>query len=268
MGAQSIPMPNGQLTMPFLSAGGIAEYVGENSNATKQEQTFGQLVMTAKKLAVVTPVSNDLLNDSSPSADMIVRNDLVRNAAVREDLAFIRDDGTGNKPRGMRHWAVSGNVFATAGTTAAQVAVDLAESVLKLEEGNIPMTRPGWIMSPRSKSYLFRLLDSNSNSIYRDELAQGTLLGFPIMTSTQIPNNLGGGTESEVYFADFAHLLIGETESVEITAIDGAAYHDGSAVQSAFSQDQTVMRLIARHDFGARYRGNEIAVVTGVTWGA
>jgi hypothetical protein len=78
---------------------------------------------------------------------------------------------------------------------------------------------------------------------------------------------LGGGSdESEVYLADMAQMLIAESDEMEVRMFESAAYHDGTAVRSAVSRDETVMRLIARHDFAPRYRGADIAVVTGVQW--
>lgn len=55
MGAESIPMETGSITMPFLATGSTAAYVGENTNIGKTEQTFGQLKLTERKLAALVP---------------------------------------------------------------------------------------------------------------------------------------------------------------------------------------------------------------------
>jgi HK97 family phage major capsid protein len=138
-----------------------------------------------------------------------------------------------------------------------------------LEEANVPMTRAGWIMTPRSKWHLMTLLDSTGNKVFWDEMMLGTLFTFPYRTTTQIPNNLGAaGNQSEIYLAEFPSLIIGENTQLLIDVFPGGAYHDGSSVVSGISSDQTVIRTIARHDFGARYRGKEIAVITAVDWAA
>ncbi len=269
LGAQPLPMNSGSLTMPFLSSGTSAYYVGENKNITVSEPEFGQLQLSAKKLAALVPISNDLLRDSSPAVDTIVRNDLVRTIGLREDLAFIRDDGTENKPKGMRHWAPTANVFNRAGSTLANVISDLGKMVRLLEEADVPMTNPGWIFTPRTKWFLLTLLDSNGNKVFWDEMMQGSLFTFPFATTTQIPNNLTSpqADTSEVYFADFASLIIGENTQLLVDVFPGGAYHDGTNVVSGISSDQTVMRVLERHDFGARYRGKEVAVLT-TDWGS
>lgn len=276
LGATSIPMNRGSLTMPFQTAASTANYIGELQNIPPSQPAFGQLTLSAKKLVNLVPISNDLLQDSSFSVDSLVRDDMVRSLSLREDIAFIRDTGAANTPRGMRFWAPAGNVnlqTLPAAPTLATITNDLFDAILILENANIPLDRAGWIMTPRTKSGLMRVRDGNGNFVYRDEMLRGMLLGFRYETTTQIPNNLdasglGNNNESEVYFADFASLVIAESSQLQVSVYEGGAFQDGGAVVSGISTDQTVIRAIARHDFGARQRGNEISVITAVTWGA
>lgn len=266
-GVPSIPMPRGSITMPYQSDAATASYIGELQTKDPSQPEFQQLVLQAKKLAALVPISDELLSDSSFAVDGIVRDDLVRVLALREDLAFIRGDGTSNTPKGLRNLAAANNVQAQSGATLDNITNDLHDLILNLQNRNIPMRNPGWLMHPRTASGIMRIRDGNGNFVYRAEMMGGQLMGFPYRTTTQIPVNLGGGTESELYLADFSSLIIGESMGLEIRFFDGGAYHNGSEVVSGISTCQNVMRAIARHDFGARQRGQEIAVLTGVTWG-
>lgn len=263
------PMPRGNLTVPKLAGGSSASYVGENTNMAKTEPSFGQLTLNAKKLAALVPISNDLIRFSSPQADVVVRDDLVMALAQRSDLAFIRGDGTGNTPTGMRNAAAAGNIIAANATVSLDnVTTDLGKLVLALKNANVRMIRPGWIMSPRSEHYLMTVRDGNGNYAYRTEMLAGNLWGMPYRTTTQVPDNLGAGTnESEVYLADFADAVIGDAMTIMLDVSGEAAYHDGSNVVASFSLDQTVVRAIAQHDFGLRHDAS-VAILTGVTWGA
>ena len=78
-----------QSTVPKIASGTGANYVGENTNATPTEPTFGQVQLTARKLVALCPISNDLIRYSSPQADTLVRDDLVSGIATAEDAAFI-----------------------------------------------------------------------------------------------------------------------------------------------------------------------------------
>lgn len=263
-----MPMPRGTLSVPRLATGSSASYIGENTNAPKTEPTFGQLNLTARKLAALVPISNDLIRFSSPAADVVVRDDLVSAMSQAMDLSFIRGDGTLGAPKGLRHWAPSANVIpANATVNLANVTADLGKVILALKNANVRMIRPGWIMAPRTEEYLMTVRDGNGNFAFRDELVAGRLRGYPYRTTTQIPINLAGGSNnnSEIYFVDFADAVVGDTMQIMIDVSSEAAYHDGSNVVAAFSLDQTIVRAIAQHDFGMRHAASA-AVLTTVTW--
>jgi HK97 family phage major capsid protein len=128
------------------------------------------------------------------------------------------------------------------------------------------MLRPAWLMAPRVRNHLRFLREASGNLLF-PEVREGQLLGFPLFATTAIPTNLGAGTESEVYLVDMADCLIAEEAGIEISVSDGAAYHDGAEVIAAFSQDQTVVRAVAKHDFALRH-DRSAAVLNAVTWGA
>ena len=260
-----MPMNQGSMTVPKLTGGAAATYIGENSNIGKTEQTLGQVVMTWHKLAALVPISNDLLRFNVIAADTMVRDDLVAAIAQRSDLAFIRDDGSQNAPKGLRYWA--GNTVAANGTiNLANVTSDLGQLLLKLVNNNVRMIRPAWMFAPRTWNYLMTLRDANGNFAFRDEMSQGRLWGFPFGMTTQIPTNLGGGSdESEIYLCDFADVVIGESSQLAIDASTEAAYYDGSNVVAAFSLDQTIIRAIIHHDISVRH-AESVAVMTAVKW--
>lgn len=266
-GAVTVPLPNGNMTMPKQAGGASAAYLGENQNLAKTEQTFGQLRLTARKLGALTPISNDLIRFASTSVDTLVRNDLVAAIAQAEDSAFIRNDGTGAAPKGLRYWCPSANALAVNATVnLANIDQDLGRAWLALREANSRMLNLGWLMAPRSENYLRNIRDGNGNKAF-PEMANGTLKGYPFKSTTQIPTNLAvtGSSESEIYLVDFADVIIGEVPGIIIDVSDTAAYHDGSNVVAAFSLDQTVVRVITQHDLGMRH-DSSIAVLKDVDW--
>jgi len=241
MGTPTVPMPRGTLTIPKQTGDVSAQYV---------------------------PVSNDLLSvTAGDRADRFIRDSMVRHIATREDRAFIRDDGTNGTPKGLRYWA--GSSFASAGTTAANIENDLVKMINTMESANVDMSNPVWLMSPRSKNTLLTLRDGSGNLIY-PEIRPGSdgmsrLYGWPVFTTTNIPTNLGGGSDTEVYLVNVPDLIIAEQGGLEITASDEASYVEGANLASAFSRDQTVIRAIVRHDFAVQYP-EAVVVMTGVAW--
>ncbi|MTI12638.1 phage major capsid protein [Sansalvadorimonas verongulae] len=270
MGARQIPMPNGNLTMNRKTGRGNAGYGSEGSDIVATKPTFGNLKFSAKKLTALTPISNDLIRQASQGAVRLVREDLTESVALAEDSAFLRSDGSGDSPTGLRHQIAAGNIIdaSTISNTPdlAKVEEVLSGMVLKLRLADIGMTDCGWIMSPTVYTFLERLRDGNGNKVY-PEMAQMRLKSYKIEFTNQIPENLGaGGDESEIYFADFSQVLIPDTMQIRLDVSTEATYKDGSELVSAFSRDQTVVRVIAEHDFGMRH-DKAAAVATGIKWG-
>jgi HK97 family phage major capsid protein len=268
-----MPMDTGSISIPKLTGGATANYVGESANIPSSQQTTGMLDLTWKKLAALVPISNDLLRftTTSPSADAVVRDDVVMSLAQREDLAFIRGDGLSGTPKGLRNWAPAANVLTVNPTiNLANVTEDLGLLVLQLENADVRMLRPGWLFAPRTKNALMNVRDGNGNFAFRPEMLLGTLNGLPFKTTTQIPIDLvvtGATGESENYVVDFADVVIGESSEIIVDASANAAYFDtpSGAVVSSFSRDETVIRAIARHDFGMRHDAS-VAVHSDVDW--
>lgn len=278
LGAREVPMPNGTLTMPFGNAGVTAYAVAENSNVLPGQGTFGQLTMRAHKIMAIVPVSNDLLMDASPLADQFVQDDMVAALTVLEDQYFVRGTGTGNQVRGLKNWAAttltSSNVATGAGnSTTAEVIKDLMLLMSSVESLNIRIKKGGWIFAPRTKYALMGLKDNQGNFYFKEEMRQGLLWGQPFRSSTVQPINLNdvgslSSKETEVCYADFDKILVGNTGELSVVPFLGGSYHDGSNIISGISQDQTIVAGKLRSDLGARFRGAEIAWLKGVTWGA
>jgi len=262
-------LPRGALSFPRLDSGATAAWVAENENITASEPTTGLVNLVARKLAALVPISNELLADSSPAADQIVRDDLVRTLTNAQDLAFINGDGTSNQPVGLRNQIAAANVNAQTGTTTATAITDLETTIGALEDQNVDLSTAGWIMAPRTlRGYRKFQLGGSSDAefAFRDEIVnKGTLYGYPVRTSTQVPVNLGGGSnESYTLFVAFGDVIIGEADGLRIDVSDVAAYHDGVAVQAAFSRDQAIVRAVLRTDLAMRHDLSG-AVISAVT---
>ncbi len=270
LGPISIPMATGTFRIPKVTVGATASYIGENTTIPKTQQTFGNVTLTFKKLAALVPLSNDLLRYSSPGADAIVRDDVVRAMADAENRAFLRSDGLSGQPRGFLSWCPAANkISANATANLANVTTDMGQLIVALMNNNIPMTKPAWIFSPRTWNYLMTIQTANGVFAFRDELMRGTFWGYPFGTTTAIPvnlNTLGRTGESEVYLIDMADAALGESLNLVVDASQEAAYSDGGTLVSAYANDQTVIRAIQEHDLVMR-REESVAMLQGCVYG-
>jgi HK97 family phage major capsid protein len=260
-----IRMPRGVTTFPKIDASASASYVAENEDIPASQQTFGGKRMTAKKLAAMVPISNELLAGTMNGADAIIRSDLIAELSKTEDAALLRGNGVEHAPQGIRYQAATGNISGTNGTSVTQIEQDIVDLIDDLSNANISLDRASFIMPTRSRNKLFNLRDTNGNLIFPEVREAGTLFGLPLIASNTIPINLGGGSATELYLVDFSNVVLGEIEGVRIEAsTDGAYMLDGQLV-SAYSRDQTVLRIILHHDVMLRHP-EAVAVKTGVAW--
>jgi len=269
MGAREIPLPGGNLTTRKKTAGSSAAYVGERQTIPATDVRVGQMTLSAKKLAAIVPITNELLRRSSRQVDEMVREDLRESVAVTEDQQFLRGVGSSTAPTGARYLAAAANVFAANATINLQnINNDLAALRLRLLTANVPMSRGGYIISWRTALFLETVLDANGNKAF-PEIAQGRIGMYPFRATNSVPSNLGASSnESEIYFADWSQMVIGDEDRLTIAASDVASYVDTDGVtRSAFQNDETLIRVIEHHDTGVRY-DQAIAVLTGVKWGA
>ncbi len=271
-GVRQVPMPNGVLTMPRQTGATTANYVGEMTYMANSEITTDRVSLAAKKLTIQVVQSGEILRYSSPSSDAIIRDDMLNVLALKEDSTFIRAAGSSTVPRGIKAFADATNatqrITSNQTVTVPNVTTDLGRLILAIRAADTPMLNPSFILSPRSERWLMDARDGNGNFAF-PEMARGRLREFPYYVTTQVPENLTTNTVtlcSEVYFLDASELIIGDAPSLELQVSDVAAYYDGSAVRSAYSEDSVVFRLIKAHDTAIRHP-RSAAYLEQVIWG-
>lgn len=254
LGTRRIPMPGGNLNMPRLQGGATSFYVGENQNATSSQEKFGNVKLNSKKLVTLVPVSNDLIRNSSPEADAVVRDDMVTQMRLKLDFVALYGDGTQFTPLGIKKGVNSGNVTIATGTGTLNADIP-GLMIGTLMNQNVPMLSAGWIFPSLIWSTFYNLKTTTNHYIYRDEMNKGTLNGFPFKVSNQITTaqSTAGSTYFDIFFGDFSELIFGDEMAFEFMASNEASWYDGANLQSAFSLDQTVLKITAKHDFALRH---------------
>lgn len=268
-GARSVDMPAGEIRNARMGSGATAAYGTENSAIAESEPTFDNVDQKFKKLGCLVPVGNSLLRHTSVSMAIEVRDIILKKMGLREDLAFLRGDGLSNDPVGLKNWMLAANWQAGVGNTAAVVEAALRGTVSKVEDADVGMIRCGWIMRASAKNFLASLREPVGGAYLFPALRGNNpeLLGYPVRVTSQIPDNLGaGGNETEVYFADFDEVMIGDAMDVTFATSTEAAYVDaGGTTRSAFQDDLTLMRAISEHDLAPRHDA-ALAGLTGANW--
>lgn len=237
----------GAVFVPKQTGAATGYWVGEDSQITSSQQTFGQLELRPRKCGALTILSNELLRMSSPAAETSVRNDL---AAVLDrliDLAVLQGVG-GTQPLGILN--TSG--ITTRSIAAIPTADDLYNMIYDVEKNNADGGNLAWCFNPRTWNTLRQLKDGNGNYILTTSptpgnvvstarVSSGTLLGYPFVTTTAVPITLGATTDrSRIYFGNWSDVVLGEWDGLQFAA--------SNETNRAFEYDQTYIRALARVD--------------------
>ena len=248
LGARKVPMPNGIINIKKLVQGSSFGYVGESRRRNASVPRFANLRLTGKKGHVKVPFSNDILRSASPDADRMVRDDMIMQAQVGMDFYSLYGTGTEETPLGIAN--TSGITTVTSPGTVDGDGM-YTQMVQPLKTNNIPMQSPGWVLPPEVFSILYNEQFANGTYKYRDELKEGKFHGYRLVETNQAKNTQ---TTGDVFFGDFAQFYIGEQLDMEIKVSEEASYYDeDGTLQSAFDNDETVVKLLTIHDFAPVY---------------
>lgn len=255
-------------------SGVIVGYVGENEQGNVTKVDFGLVQMGERDISAILPISKKLLSKSAFNVESHCSGELTRGCGEFEDLMLLRGDGVGKRIKGLLFAVPKANKLKVADKSAPtpkEVRIELSKVLLRLANANVPMLNPAWLMAPRVLVYLQNLYTESGELLAFPSL-QGpnpTLMGYPVDTTTQIPVNLGGGTnESEIYFGAFGYAMLGDGASIALSTSDQASIKmpDGSQL-NLWSQGMMAIKVDMSHDFALK-QDDAFAILEGVKWGA
>lgn len=260
LGVRNIPMPrSGRLSLPRVTGDSGYAWIGESENintAISGQMAFGNILLIAKKLGLFQPISNEVLSDSSPAMEGVVRTNFAQVAARAEQLAFFEGSGANNEPLGLIN--ISGIQTLSATTTGANGDTfepqDPYRIVSNVEENNAIME--AFVMRPITRQIVLtrrakaNTETTNAGGFMFDAVRGGAgmpdmLAGYPMHSTTAISNTRikgSGTTLTYVVGGQWSGAIVSRMGTLEIAASAEAG--------NAFVQDQTWIRGLLRVDFG------------------
>lgn len=208
MGARTLSGLVGNVTIPRQTGSAtLAWQAGETTTATATDQTLGQLSLTPKTAIAVTEVGRTLMMQASPSAEGMITADLAKVVATGVDLAGINGAG-GASPIGIINTAgITTGQDASTATYAKMLAFQAVAA-----EANAILGGAGYVTTPTVAAALMaRSRFANTDTpLWDGNILDGTMCGFPAMSSKQIPT-------SNALFGSFEEVIIGEWGVLELT---------------------------------------------------
>ena len=260
LGAQKVPMANGNLNIPKMTGGARATWGGEARKIAKTQPTYGNIRLSAKRLEAIVPQTRELLMSTNYSADQLFANDLTRRMELGLDFGAMFGKGGEFQPLGVftdkevEHVdakTLSNEDLADSnGKITADFPVFVRSKVLAK---NVDDNKLGWAFNSVLEGYLMNLKTTTGAYIYRDEMNTGKLLGFPYRVSNQITTDTTGLTE--LAFGNWADLLVGEQMGLETyTTLDGSWVDEEGNQHNAFEENLAATRALMYVDIAARHK--------------
>ena len=193
----------------FVASKPAASWLGEGDTIDFANETFGQVILDARKLAVAVKVSNELLSDSFYDLEGHLAQEFGNAIARAEEDAFINGDGQNNKPLGLLS-ALSASASSFITTAGASISAD---DIINLEYS---LKRPyrrkaAWLMGDATLAQIRKFKDSTQGYLFQPSFSSeepNRLLGYPIYTTPFMPTTASGNVA--VLFGDFSYFAIGE----------------------------------------------------------
>lgn len=210
LGARVLNDLHGNVEIPRLNGSVVAQWIAENAPLTVTEPLLGKLEMKPKHVGALAEYSRNMILQSSPDIESLLRDDMAHVLAEAIDKVAISGGGA-NQPNG---------VLSTIGINTFSLASigwpDLLEAISDVEVANTSGT--AWVGRPETAVALMSELkvadDASAGFIMSDPR---TLAGYPFASSTLVPNNLGVGTSKKaLLFGDFSQVMVGYWGALEI----------------------------------------------------
>lgn len=243
LGATRLTGLTGNITIPRMTAGGTAYWLGdENTAITESQATLGQVSLTPKNVAALTEITHQLIQQSDPSVEQMVMNDLAQVLALAVDVACLRGSGGSGQPQGIVGTSGVGS-FDTDATNTYSDVLDAQADV-----GAANALRPGCayvadlasavLLSGRSR------FANTDTPVWNGNLLEATMAGFPAKATNQMSANT-------MLFGWWPSIIVAEWGMLELAVNPFSDFTRGLSQIRAWYTMDTAMRYPAAFSYDA-----------------
>jgi HK97 family phage major capsid protein len=193
-----------------------AQWLGEGESYALSTPTFNRIVLKAKKLGVIVPITEELLQDSFLNAESYINNDIVRAFADAEETGFCIGDGT-DGPTGI--FTENGGAVGVTTTGSAITADDIISLVYALRLAYRRNAK--FLMNDATVAAIRKLKDGNGVYMWQPALVSGQpdkLLGYDLITTSHAPDIASGARVAA--FGDFNYFWVGDRTGLSVQRLN------------------------------------------------
>ena len=237
LGVRVLSGLRGNVSIPKAGNSTVAGWVAENSALTPSDMTFGNVGLTPKHVGALSEMSRQLIQQSDPSIEALLRDDLSFQIAKAIDSALIEGGGS-NEPDG---------VIATLGSANGSLATPTWAQVLAIIEGVETANALGshnWLISPAGKAKLRATLKVSGDAGAGFLMEGNTLGDYAVHTTNQLPAPDSNGASSAI-FGDWSQVLLGVWSELDILV--------NPYSETAYTKGNVLIRAMATCDIAIRH---------------
>lgn len=211
LGATLLPDQVGNVAIPQQTGAATVAWISEGAAAVESDQTFSQVTASPHTLSAWTQYSRKTLLQATPAIEKLIRDDLVRVAAIEIDRVAVNGSGASNQPTGILNVAGIGSV-AMGTNGGAPTWAGVLGLIEQLANANALRGSLGFLSNSKVANTLMQTAKIGSTyPLFILDEPYTSLVGHPFAVSNNIPSNLTKGTGtnlSAMLFANWADLLI------------------------------------------------------------
>lgn len=245
-GVRFLPGLVGNVAIPKMSAGATGYWVSEAGDITESQPTLTQVTGSPHTCGVMTDISRRLLLQSTPAAEMLVRDEIIERIVRTIQIAVFAGTGSDGQPTAITGASGINNPSVTQGTPTYAEILNFPGSIMA---DNAEADGQKWIMTAEVWA---KLAATMRTATYGDipvlDPISKTCIGFPYLVTEDVPAN-------SLWFGNWAVVMVGVWGNGIDINVDTASLSSSGGVRIVGLQDVDVM---VRH-------GQALAYNTAVT---
>lgn len=277
-GFRRVPFRTPLITQSATTTG---YWVGEGQAKPVSKGGFTRTTLLPYKAAALAVATMEVLRDSSPSAETIIRDDIAKSVAARLDTDFL--DPQKGLEANVSPASISNGVtpINSSGRDADSVRADLVSVFAQYIAANNTPSGAVWVMSAITALQLSLM----TNALGQPEfpgmgMTGGRLQGLPVITSEYLGYTTDSPTEGrdvflvnagDIYFGDDGGVDVRMSTEASLEMEDGPANASAPTVVQAqltsMFQTNSVAFLAERTVGWARRRTEAVVQLSQVEWG-
>lgn len=235
LGVRVLSGLTGNLSIPKHGTGTTVGWVAENAALPTGDMTFDGVTLSPKHAGGIAEMSRQLIMQSSPDIEQLIRSDLSFMLAQAIDSALIQGGGA-NQPKG---------VLATPGIQTANLATLSWQNILAmLQKLDIVNTSAvNIVASMKAKAKLAGTLKATGIAGYL--LEGGKVADLPAYFTNQVPEKTGTPNTGRVIAGDWSQVMLGIWSEIDLLV---NPYAEGP-----YSKGNVLVRAMSTVDIAVRH---------------